>query len=147
MTAVDALVITCMDARLHRADKPHLADYLRGKHIGIKTWDLVAVPGAIQALVAPDAGGSREMILKGVKVAHDLHRVSNLLLINHSDCGAYGGRAAFPSPAAEYQKHAGDLQAARKALREAYSNLDIRCLYATVEDRADGPFVTFDEVR
>lgn len=146
-TKVDALVITCMDARLHRADKPYLGEYLRGKHVGVKTWDLVAVPGGCRGLVAGDAGALGDAIRSSVKVAHDLHHVTKVFLINHSDCDAYGGTQSMPDATEEYRKHASDLRAARQTLREEFPNLDIRLFYATIEDRAGGPFVTFDEVR
>lgn len=146
-TPVDALVITCMDARLHRADHPYLSEYLRGKHVGVRTWDLVALPGAARVLTAPDASAAKEAVLQSVKVAHDLHHVTKVFLVNHSDCGAYGGTGAFADATEEYRKHAEDLRAGRSVVRENLPNLDIRLFFATIEDRADGPFVTFDEVR
>lgn len=147
MGPVDALVITCMDARLHWADRPFLSEYLRGKHVGLKTWDLVAVPGGVSDLVAPDADARQDTLLRAVQVAHDRHGVSTVWLINHSDCGAYGGKRAFADATEEFRKHAADLRAARSTIRERFPNTDARLLYATVEDRPEGPFVTFDEVR
>lgn len=144
---VDALVVTCMDARLHRADRPFLADYLRGKHVGIQTWDLVALPGAAKGFVSDNAQALKSALLYSVKTAHDLHHVSRVFLVNHSDCGAYGGAQAFPDVTEEYRRHVSDLRTARETLREFLPNLDVRLFYATVEDRPDGPFVTFDEVR
>lgn len=144
---VDGLVMTCMDARLHRADRRYLAEYFQGKHVGIQTWDLVALPGGIRGLVAEEAQGLKDALLTSVKTAHDLHGVTRVFLVNHSDCGAYGGARAFPDATEEYRKHAADLRAARAALRVFLPNLDIRLFFATIENRADGPFVTFDEVR
>lgn len=146
-TPVDALVITCMDARLHRADTPHLAEHLLGKHIGIRTWDLVALPGAVRGLVASDATAQRDALISAVKNAHDQHSVTKVILVSHSDCTEYGGAKAFPDATEEYRKHATDLRAARDTLRTILPNLEIRLLFATIENRADGPFVTFDEVR
>ena len=144
---VDALVITCMDAPLHRADKPALAEYLRGKRVGIKIWDLLTASGGVRDLVAADAGGRKEALLHAVRVAHDAHGVSKLLFVNHSACTAYGGSARFRTLTEEYREHADDLRAAREAVRHVLPNLDIRLFFATVEERTDGPFVTIDEVR
>lgn len=144
---VDALVITCMDARLHRADTSSLAAFLRGKHAGLKSWDLLAVAGGIQDIVSPAGGGRSETVFRGVQVAHERHQVTRIFLVNHSDCSEYGGASAFGDAADEYRKHAEDLRAARQVLRDRIPNLDVRLWYATVEDRSDGPFVTFDEVR
>lgn len=146
-TKVDALVLTCMDNRLHRADRPYLADYLRGKYVGVKTWDLVAWPGAARDLVAEDAGPRKDALLRAIKLAHDAHRVTKLLIAHHSDCAAYGGRGAFPDETAEYRQHAADLRAVREMLRTVFPNLDTRLFYGTIEDRVSGPFVTYDEVR
>jgi carbonic anhydrase len=146
-TPVDALVITCMDARLHRADRPYLGEYVRGKHIGLRTWDLLALHGGARGLTAPDASAQKAVLLDSVKIAHDLHSVLKVVLVNHSDCEAYGGAKAFPDATEEYRKHATDLRAGRDALRAFLPNLEVRLLFATIENRADGPFVTFDEVR
>ncbi len=146
-TPVDALVITCMDARLHRADLVSLGEFLRGKHVAIRARDQVSLPGGVRGLVAHDQGSMKDTLLQSVKVAHDLHRVTKVFLINHSDCGAYGGTGAFADATEEYRKHAEDLRAARAVVRETLPNLDVVLFFATIEDRADGPFVTFDEVR
>ena len=151
---VDALVITCMDAPLHRADKPYLAEYLRGKRVGIKTWDLLTTPGGVRDLVATPAeapaspeGGRKDALLHAVKIAHDAHSVSKVFLVNHSACTAYGGAEHFGDATGEYRKHAEDLRAARDIVRQFLPNLDVRLFFATVEERADGPFITIDEVR
>lgn len=143
----DALVVTCTDSRLHRADRPFLAEYLHGKYVGIRTWDLVALPGGCRGFVAADARPLGEALRVAVKTAHDRHGVTRVLLVNHADCEAYGGAAAFPDATEEYRAHAADLRAAREALRAFLPNLDLRLFYASIEDRADGPFVTLDEVR
>lgn len=143
----DALVLTCVDHRLHRWDHPYLADYLRGKRIGLAAWDLLTVPGACRDLVAADAGTRKEALLHAITTAHETHRIVQLLVVNHSDCAAYGGRSAFPDETEEYRKHAADLRSVREMLRSVLPNLDTRLFYAMVEERAEGPFVTFDEVR
>lgn len=144
---VDALVITCIDASLHRTDKPALADYLRGKRVGIKTWDLLTTPGGARDLVAPGAGTRKDALLHAVKLAHDAHGVTNIFLVNHSACAAYGSTEHFGDATKEYRTHADDLRAAREVLRQFLPNLDVRLFFATVEERVDGPFVTIDEVR
>lgn len=144
----DALVITCIDARLHRAEHPYLADYLRGKRVQIQIWDLATAPGGCRDLAVPETEGLRVSLLRSVKIAHDAHGVSRVILVNHSDCGAYGGAAAFPNAVAEYKQHAADLRAARDVVRAFQSNLDVRLLFATIEDHGPaGPVVTLDEVR
>lgn len=143
---VDALVVTCMDFPLHRAEKPALAEYLRGKHVGIQTWDLLATPGGIRDLVAPDAGTRKDALVHAIQSASAAHGVSRLLLVNHSACTAYAGER-FATVTEEYRKHAEDLRAARDVVRQLLPNPDIRLFFATVETRADGPFVTVDEVR
>lgn len=146
-SGTDALVITCIDARLHQADRPYVADFLRGKHVGVKTWDLATAPGAAQALAVLDFPSVKDSLLRSVKIAHEADGVSRVLLVNHSDCEAYGGTSAFGNAADEYRKHAEDLRTARQVLRDAFPTVDSRLFYATVERRPDGPFVTLDEVR
>lgn len=146
-SSVDALVITCTDSRLHRAEHPYVWDFLRGKYVGIKTWDLVAVPGGCRGLTAPEQASLKDTLLQSIKISREAHAVKQVILINHSDCQIYGGARAFASAADEYRKQAEDLRAARQFLRDTSPNLDVRLFYATVEDRTAGPFVTLDEVR
>ncbi len=141
-----ALVLTCSDGRLHQADHPYLAEYLRGKHIGITTWDLAAVHGGCRGLVTGDAA-EKAFVLAMVQRAHEGRGVTNVILVNHSDCDVYGGLQAFGDATAEFRKHAEDLRAARLVLRQAIPNLDMRLVFASIEERPDGSFVTFDEVR
>ncbi|MDP3685341.1 MAG: hypothetical protein Q8R32_00750, partial [bacterium] len=114
--AVDALVITCMDAPLHRADKPYLAEHLRGKRVGIKTWDLLTAPGGARDFAASDpvrsrasngadAGTRKDALLHAVKLAHDAHGVSKIFLVNHSACTAYGDAGSLGNVTGEYRKH------------------------------------------
>ena len=51
-----------------------------------------------------------------IKLSHDLHGISRVILMNHLDCGAYGGRAAFASDEEEYSRHAEDLRSAARRL-------------------------------
>lgn len=143
----DALVVTCSDSRLHRADRKDLAEFLRGKRVGIHVWDLLALPGASRGLAGGAGAEEKDLLLRAIRSAHDADGISRVVLVSHSDCHTYGGASAFPDATAEFRKHAEDLRTARETLRQFLPNLDIRAFFATVEDRTGGPFVTFDEVR
>ncbi len=120
-----ALVIACLDFRFIRP----IQDWL--KELGLReNHDFLTVAGASKQIAQPDKEAYQEFILKQIDISVNLHQINQLFLINHEDCGAYGGQAAFKSAAAEKQKHVEDLNAAEQYLRAKYPHLQIVKVYA-----------------
>ena len=81
--------------------------------------------------------------MKQVGLAHDLHHVKTVVLMNHRDCGAYGGMKAFPSPEAEHDQHVTDLKKAGEMVKEKYPDVNVLLVLASVSE--DGN-VSFEDV-
>lgn len=78
-------IVRCMDGRLN----PHVATLVR--ELGIpEVHDLISLSGGCRELTDPNSRPSTDL----ANVSMDLHVIENTLLIQHTDCGAYGGRAA-----------------------------------------------------
>lgn len=58
-------------------------------------------------------------------LAIEKHGVKNIILTQHEDCGAYGGKTAFASDEAEKAKVVGDMIKAKKALLDKFPDLKV----------------------
>ena len=130
--ACPAMVITCMDWRLH----PGLAHRLRARVEGPFDW--VTVPGAARGLIA-DAGDSlRDVLLDALDTAVQLHGVGQVILVHHTDCGAYGGSATFPDAASEQAQHRADMASAASVIEARHPSVDVMCLLVRLEEGVQG---------
>ena len=67
-----------------------------------------------------------------MKKSLKLHHPKRIILMTHSDCGAYGGKAKFESDDAETETHRRELTAAREALAAAIGiqGIEIETVFA-----------------
>ncbi len=121
-----AIVISCMDFRLHNA--LHLRT---DEKFGCHGYDLVHVAGGGGAILSQD---SMELVLKQIGLSVKLHGVKEVVLVNHEDCGAYGGKKMFANDQEERRKHRDDLEAAAAIVSARYPTLAV----TTVFQRIDG---------
>jgi hypothetical protein len=121
----EALVVHCIDFRFHEA----AARFVRVQ-LGLETYDLLATPGAARHLTALAAPERQAALLDDIATSLHLHAPSRLVLINHADCGAYGGQAAFASVEAEAAFHHGALRQASQLLRARYPTLAVTTSFA-----------------
>ena len=117
-----------MDFRLH----PALFDLLRPRFGELM--DLITVPGAAKAFL----DGPRDFLLAAIVTSVHLHGTKRVLLVNHTDCGAYGGSAAFPSEAAERERHLNDLGAARRLIEASVQGVAVETMLASLTLEAGG---------
>lgn len=122
----EAVAIACIDFRFWKETARFIEEKLR-----IKSYDFPKLPGAAKALNESTEG---DLASSCVKVPVDLHQVSKIVIINHSDCGAYGGRAKFNDDVeAEQEFHFNELKKARKILADKYPNQEIITVYAELD--------------
>lgn len=105
--------------------------------------DLVSVAGAAKNLLASADPSSSATARLQIKLSHDLHGISRVILMNHLDCGAYGGRAAFSSDEEEHARHVEDLKSARAWILAEYPSMEVRLVLARIE--TDGS-ASFEEI-
>lgn len=123
----DALLLTCMDFRLH----PQLAEMLR-RDYNI-SFDQFTAAGAIKNSVSPEKKEDADFVLRQIEKSIKLHQIKKIILVNHTDCGAYGGSKAFESPTIELARHKEDLNKASKIVRENFPQLEIDCFVAILK--------------
>lgn len=129
-----ALVLHCMDFRF-------IHDILHEmKRRGLnRQYDDVSLAGGAKNLVDPMQPYDREMVGRQIDVAKKLHGITEVYLINHLDCGAYG--KIFASPKEEYERHVNDLRQARQLVTEAHG-LNVHLFLAKIDEGR----VSFTEV-
>src|SRR3989338_8086308 len=112
------LILHCIDFRLGVTIK----DYLDKQNL-IGDIDIVSIAGGVKDL---------DYAMKQIEISERLHGISEIILMNHTDCGAYGGRAAFGSDEEEMEKHKVKLMAAKKKINECYPNITVKCVIAKI---------------
>lgn len=104
----EAIITTCIDYRL----QDEIDNWIK-KQFKPKTYDRVSLAGDVKNL---------EQVLEQVKIAHDLHRIRKVIMINHEDCGAYGKDRT-------YERHVHDLKYAENKIENLYPDLKVEIYY------------------
>ena len=121
----EAVILSCIDFRFWK-ETVEFAE----KELGLASFDFPSLPGAAKSINEGD-----ELAMKCISVPCDLHHVKKIILINHEDCGAYGGSAKFGDDRKAEQKfHEEELQKAKNKIAEKYPEKEIILVYARLAD-------------
>jgi carbonic anhydrase len=124
----DAAVVWCFDNRFQLG----LAKYL--KRQGIVNTDPIKIAGGAKSLASPEHESDREFILEQIRKSIRLHGTKQVILMLHSDCGAYGGLGAFGgNAAAEAAHHESELRRAAEFLRGAVPGIEVKGYFVDFE--------------
>lgn len=127
----EAVVLTCIDFRFWRQTLEYIENEL-----GIKSFDFPSLPGAAKAI--NECISDDDIAMKCVSVPRDLHHAKKLVIVNHQDCGAYGGSQVFNGDkVAEENFHEQELKKAKEKIAAKYPDLQIILLYAKLADNGD----------
>jgi hypothetical protein len=126
----DAAILWCFDNRFELGFRKFL------KRIGVMNCDPIKIAGGAKVLASPEHEGDREFVLDQIRKSIRLHGTRRVILMLHSDCGAYGGLARFKEDASvEAEHHEAELRRAAGNLRAAIPGLEVQ-----------GYFVDFDGI-
>src|ERR1041385_900301 len=107
----DAAIVWCFDNRFEPAFRKFL------KRIGVMFTDPIKVAGGAQCLASPANETDRQFVLEQIRTSMRLHGTRRVILMVHSDCGAYGGLESFGGDVqAERLHHRDELRRAAEAL-------------------------------
>jgi len=113
-----ALVLHCIDFRLQKAVKKYLEDQgLLGD------CDIVSIAGGVKDL---------DYAMKQIEIGQRLHNISEVILMNHTDCGAYGG---------DDSRHEHDLETAKQTILQKFPGLTIKKILAQLKPGQDIEFL------
>ncbi len=121
----DAAVVQCFDHRFGVATQKFI------KRMGVKRPDVITIAGSIRALTSSTEEYERAFVLDQLRTSIAIHQTRRVLLFSHSDCGRYGGLAAFGHDRqAEKAFHQTELEQAAKVIRQEFPDLEVSCYHA-----------------
>ena len=124
---VDNLVITCIDHRFQRAIRERLqADY----QVDIESSDRLAYAGASKAV----ADGT---LIPQIQLSHELHDIKNVYVVDHTDCGGFGGlKAHDEDESKEIASHMESITRAQEAVHKVLPHLVVTSFVVNLEGLA-----------
>ena len=126
----DAAIVWCFDNRFELGFRKFL------KRNGVICSDPIKIAGGAKCLSSPDRESDRDFVLDQIRKSMRLHGTRRVILMVHSDCGAYGGLAAFGNdPQTEASRLRDELHLAAAVVSKAIPEVHV-----------DGYFVDFEGV-
>jgi len=136
----DAAILWCFDHRFELGFRKFL------KRTAVEKWDAIKIAGGAKVLAAPDRETDREFVLDQIRKSMRLHGTRRVILMLHSDCGAYGGLAGFKGDtAAEAAHHERELQRAAANLRAAIPGVEVQGYFVDFEGIWDAEISAAEE--
>ena len=124
----DAAIVWCYDNRFDLGFQKFL------KKSGVERPDAIKIAGGAKSLASPKQESDREFILDQIRTSMKLHGTTRAILMLHSDCGAYGGLAAFGGDEqAEFRNHREELDRAASYLKQAIPGLEVQAYFVNFE--------------
>jgi hypothetical protein len=125
----DAAILWCFDNRFDLGFRKFL------RRIGINNSDPIKIAGGAKCLASPELETDREFVLDQIRKSMSLHGTKRVILMVHSDCGAYGGLAdAFAGDTkAEAAHHQRELALAAANLLEAIPGIEVQGYFVDFE--------------
>ena len=135
-----ACALFCMDFRFKNA----ILEYLRREQDLVDV-DIVVLAGASKNIVEPKIPADREVVLQQLELSCKLHHIGKIVIIDHADCGAYGGTKAFGNNLTkEKEAHKKNLRRAKEILNKKFPNQKIILIYANLKNQSE---IVFEEVK
>jgi len=125
----DAAVIWCFDNRFDIGFRKFL------KRLRVLNSDPSKVAGGAKGLASPETESDREFLLEQIRKSIRLHGTTRVILMVHTDCGAYGGLAqAFGGDARkEAEHHERELHLAAASVLRAIPNVQVETYFVDFE--------------
>ena len=120
----DACVVSCFDARFELVTRK----FLRKR--GIWWADPLKIAGGAKVFASPGQESERSFALEQVRTSMRLHQTKRVMLMVHTDCGAYGGLQAFAgNEEREGANHEMELRTAAEFLQSNIPAIGFECYY------------------
>ena len=125
----DASVVGCFDNRFDTACRKLL------KRIGVAQPDPIKIAGGAKALASPEQEFHRTFVLDQIHKSIRLHGTDRVMLMLHSDCGAYGRLADgfHGDPEAESAHYRAELASATTFLKSAIPGIQVESFILNFE--------------
>jgi carbonic anhydrase len=122
------IIFHCIDFRLINETRAFI-----NEKYGTGKYDIVSVAGSSKE-IADNNEIIKNYLLKQIKISHDLHESRKIILIHHSDCGAYNGCYQFTSQEEEKQKQIEDMKKTEIVIKEVFPDVLVEKVWAQMLD-------------
>lgn len=112
------IIFHCIDFRLINETN----DFIKNNY---GRSDIVSVAGS-----SKEIADGNSYLLKQIEISHNLHHSSKVVLIHHSDCGAYKNSYQFSSPEEEKEKQVNDLFKIELIIKERFPDMTVEKIWA-----------------
>ncbi len=125
----DAAVLWCFDNRFELGFRKFL------RRIGVINSDPIKIAGGAKCMASPEHESDRQFVLDQIRKSMRLHGTKRVILMLHTDCGAYGGLAGgFQGNASEEATHhERELQRAAANLKAAIPGIEVQGYFVDFE--------------
>ncbi len=101
---------------------------LKGDH------DVVSIAGAAKNIADPYDEHDTELVYRQIEISKKLHGMTQVILMNHMDCGAYGGSKAFTSKDEERARQLKDMDHAASHIVKRIEGVTVVKVLARIDD-------------
>ncbi|MCX6763160.1 MAG: hypothetical protein NTZ97_00270 [Candidatus Moranbacteria bacterium] len=138
----EAVVLSCIDFRFWKETVKFVKSSPPAGGLGIKIFDFPSLPGAAKTI--NESADDKSLAMQCISVPVNLHHAQKIVIINHQDCGAYGGSEKFNGDIeAEQQFHETELKKAKAKILAKYPDKEVILVYAKLVDNGDNiEFIT-----
>jgi carbonic anhydrase len=132
----EAVLVACIDFRFWQ----ETATFVK-QELGIQDFDLATLPGAAKAI--NEYKTDEDIAIQCVGIPCELHHSQKIIIINHEDCGAYGGSEKFAGDQeAELQFHIKELKKAQEIVSKKFPQQEVILAYAKlINDKENIEFI------
>jgi len=128
-----AYVYTCVDPKVW----PHVVDHY-DKEFGKNSYFIGVEPGGAKHLIKPTSNEIRKFALEKILAAYKLHPFPKVIIVAHSNCGAYKlDNITFDNSEEDKDFHNGELEKAKRIINEALPEVEV---ITRVFDKEKGVF-------
>lgn len=133
-----AFLVRCMDFRLWN----DIDSWAEKKNL-IGDCDLISLGGTFKDLLSSDKT-VRNYLLRQIDISYNLHEAREGYILDHMDCGAWGGAKAFKNEEADYRHHARVLQDVREIINKEYPDFRLHLVIIKMSEGRVTEFVEID---
>jgi len=139
----DAAILWCFDNRFELGFRKFL------KRIGVVNSDPIKIAGGAKCMASPEHESDRAFVLDQIRKSMRLHGTRRVILMLHSDCGAYGGLAGGfgGDVAAEAEHHHRELELAAANLRATIPGIEVQGYFVAFDGIWDAEVGATDEIQ
>lgn len=123
------LLIRCMDFRL----RDELMNWIDESGLFEGGFDVISLAGASKSL-ADGNDEIKDFFLQQVSVSTQLHQAQKVVVLHHSDCGAYAQELNFASKEEERIRQIEDMNKAKEIIKGKYPNVEVVLAWADLKD-------------